>query len=629
MAMRYQQPTYAVYTPGQWHEDVKNYADNDESAPFDKRPSADMAVMAESGRPSIVKVEDGIHGTPVMYPDRPSLTQMRNYSHPNVPLITTPHHLSRPQDMPFNPSYAAASIWPPSASGSSTPTPMFGAVQEPIAIHFPGPSNYGPFQHQDPASAVSMSPQSSQGGWASATSSDGAEHRPEVSSPHFRPMSPMTVQRSDGIRKKNARFEIPKDRNLANIDALIMQSTDEQERKELKQQKRLLRNRQAALDSRQRKKTHTEKLEMEKKSFTEEKKSLEDHIANLEATLLHERNQWRQQQEQYENFIQQLQFDRNEAIRTKTIETGDLRRQNNVLKECVKDLERQQVKGHQAGAAVDTFSSSFGTFSNLGIDDSWADDFGGPFSDDLKMGGDDTPQRSLTPRPTPLPEPQQGLSTKDAPFSWNSFYMCLLVGAFIASTTSSNDATASAAPSSVSTLLPPLSDDYRIEAGNVLKAVLAADADSIQAFIPPGLSSNPSATGTGLPTTITGSELSQIGGASSSLDSLHTTLTTPSRQQQMQAAFSLTPEQYSHITNPDGIFDDDDEDAHPAPKPPSQLEQMFASLQAQRDEHDLLTGLGSKSRKRSLLLERVPEKVLRDFREMVEMSRQANANVNE
>ena len=59
-------------------------------------------------------------------------------------------------------------------------------------------------------------------------------------------MSPMTVQRSDGIRKKNARFEIPKERNLHNIDDLISMSTDDQEKKELKQQKRLLRNRQAA-----------------------------------------------------------------------------------------------------------------------------------------------------------------------------------------------------------------------------------------------------------------------------------------------------------------------------------------------------------------------------------------------
>lgn len=57
---------------------------------------------------------------------------------------------------------------------------------------------------------------------------------------------PDMVRRGDGIRKKNARFDIPAERNLTNIDQLIAISNDETEIKELKQQKRLLRNRQAA-----------------------------------------------------------------------------------------------------------------------------------------------------------------------------------------------------------------------------------------------------------------------------------------------------------------------------------------------------------------------------------------------
>jgi hypothetical protein len=52
-----------------------------------------------------------------------------------------------------------------------------------------------------------------------------------------------------GVRKKNARFEIPVERNLQNIDILISSCKNEDEVKELKQQKRLLRNRQAAYAS--------------------------------------------------------------------------------------------------------------------------------------------------------------------------------------------------------------------------------------------------------------------------------------------------------------------------------------------------------------------------------------------
>jgi hypothetical protein len=74
--------------------------------------------------------------------------------------------------------------------------------------------------------------------------SRGMPKRMRPNSPGLRSHSPLL--RRDGIRKKNARFDIPAERNLLNIDQLIAQSTDEQEIKELKQQKRLLRNRQAA-----------------------------------------------------------------------------------------------------------------------------------------------------------------------------------------------------------------------------------------------------------------------------------------------------------------------------------------------------------------------------------------------
>ena len=60
------------------------------------------------------------------------------------------------------------------------------------------------------------------------------------------PPRSFSPRRDGGIRKKNARFEIPAERNLLNIDHLIQSCTNEDDMKELKQQKRLLRNRQAA-----------------------------------------------------------------------------------------------------------------------------------------------------------------------------------------------------------------------------------------------------------------------------------------------------------------------------------------------------------------------------------------------
>jgi hypothetical protein len=69
---------------------------------------------------------------------------------------------------------------------------------------------------------------------------------------HHRNTSPSrtgtpTFINSNGVRKKNARFEIPLERNLTTIDALIADADGNDDLvRELKTQKRLLRNRQAA-----------------------------------------------------------------------------------------------------------------------------------------------------------------------------------------------------------------------------------------------------------------------------------------------------------------------------------------------------------------------------------------------
>lgn len=157
-------------------------------------------------------------------------------------------------------AYGQPPSWPVSKdSGSCTPTGIYeqfpqdldhgssapfsgGAVGPVSAVNIP--MSYRPGMAFGPPGAVAMSPQSSQGWIPAATDMSDAMSRP-MRSPTYRNGSPLSVRR-DGIRKKNARFEIPAERTLSNIDQLISQSTNEEEIKELKQQKRLLRNRQAA-----------------------------------------------------------------------------------------------------------------------------------------------------------------------------------------------------------------------------------------------------------------------------------------------------------------------------------------------------------------------------------------------
>lgn len=143
------------------------------------------------------------------------------------------------------------------ASGSCTPTaydqypseegsasaPFSGGAVGPVPSIPMGAVSYRSGMGFTPSGGVAMSPQSSQG-WMPAPM-DLADAAAQAKRAAYRNGSPLTMRR-DGIRKKNARFEIPAERTLSNIDQLISQSNNDDEIKELKQQKRLLRNRQAA-----------------------------------------------------------------------------------------------------------------------------------------------------------------------------------------------------------------------------------------------------------------------------------------------------------------------------------------------------------------------------------------------
>ena len=151
------------------------------------------------------------------------------------------------------------------SNGSGMSTPMQGHDGLPSEFEVNAPIFQRPMQNQTPFTnpgnqqmplfssgntSNGSIPTSPQKEWSVA---DAMDHRamPKRMRPHSPTLRshPDMSRRGDGIRKKNARFDIPAERNLNNIDQLIAQSTDEQEIKELKQQKRLLRNRQAAYAS--------------------------------------------------------------------------------------------------------------------------------------------------------------------------------------------------------------------------------------------------------------------------------------------------------------------------------------------------------------------------------------------
>ena len=257
MAMHYQPQPYYTYGQPQWPEDVKPALTEDDSSilddkVFDSATPADMAAdSSDSRRSSIAKLEDEYPAYSHVWHDRSHgvMPPTRHYSQSSIPMSTSNGHFFGQVNIAnCGPGFMPTQSWSLSArSEASTPTPFFGPVQEPYdqqVQYNGGPVTFN-LSQQDPVSAVSMSPQSSQGGWASNASSDAAETGLSLGH-RYRGTSPMFVMRSDGIRKKNAKFEIPPERNINTIDTLIAHASNEEEKKELKQQKRLLRNRQAA-----------------------------------------------------------------------------------------------------------------------------------------------------------------------------------------------------------------------------------------------------------------------------------------------------------------------------------------------------------------------------------------------
>ena len=151
--------------------------------------------------------------------------------------------------------------WPVAdAAGSRTPTaapkPLnpfgpgdFGASfveQQQMPFHgLPVHQNVRPSAVFQAAPEQPMSPHTHSDWMAFNQQEMDSRPGPKRMRPNTPPRS-FSPRRDGGIRKKNARFDIPAERNLHNIDTLIQSCTNEEDLKELKQQKRLLRNRQAA-----------------------------------------------------------------------------------------------------------------------------------------------------------------------------------------------------------------------------------------------------------------------------------------------------------------------------------------------------------------------------------------------
>ncbi|KAF2754079.1 hypothetical protein EJ05DRAFT_494523 [Pseudovirgaria hyperparasitica] len=438
------------------------------------------------------------------------------------------------------------------------------------------------------------------------------EHRagPKRMRPNTPPRSYSPFRRGDGIRKKNARFDIPQDRNLLNIDNLIASCEDADELKELKQQKRLLRNRQAALDSRQRKKKHTEDLEEEKKMWSERLTQMEDEVQRLSLAcqqVSQEKEMWRHQCSEGQHIIESLNMEKEDMIRTHTLETGELRKKNSILTEKLEAA----TSGAMSVAPSTTSFSDFPDMDNLNMGASDWDNY--IFVDEY---AEQQPGQHVT-----QPQPETSLvvshrskdlvSEQEKPVASGLLLMLLLCGAFVASKSSGNS----------SPPMPRMPEEVRAASATVLDTIFkdagVAKSPSTENFIANRVQS----LGESAPS---GVAWPQPNDFKTSLDQHFNQLSAPTKDQEAEAAFGMTASQYNSLTSTDfsrRVFsvpsDDSSEGLSPSSQP-SYRRNLAESLAAMRQQNK---GEGAAEvYTRSLLWDRIPAEVVRDFKRMVEES---------
>ncbi|KAM5355850.1 hypothetical protein ACJ41O_002496 [Fusarium nematophilum] len=491
-------------------------------------------------------------------------------------------------------AFGAAGNWSlGNASGTCTPLHPFDGVPAEYDANasifqrtLAGPTpftNPGNMFSSLPAGNQSI-PTSPQKEWMGPQQPMNKKMRP--SSPAIRSHNDM--RRGDGIRKKNARFDIPAERNLSNIDHLIAQSTDEQEIKELKQQKRLLRNRQAALDSRQRKKQHTERLEDEKKQFTALITDMEEEMTELRAKL----EQLLLEKQSYTNYIENLNLEKEEMIRAHTIETGELRKKVGVLTDHVQRLESNPVPSATTG--TNGFATGFDEMDGMGMGGAWD---ASHFLHDYPVEPEVKQEMAIVPVKKNDNNPFATEGDKPAA-QGGLLFMLFLVGAFVLSSRSTPP-------------IPRVSEDVRAASATLLDNVLKdAGVNSQSASLQAAAPQPSGAANWGNPNAMAMNDMVMEGVAPSMLAELGDALTQPTQEQTNEQIFSLSAAQYNGVNSQEFLQNAPDRSS------PSQGRRNLADALAAMRSTNKQNG-AAEVYTRSLLWDQIPSEVVRNFAKMV------------
>ena len=349
------------------------------------------------------------------------------------------------------------------------------------------------------------------------------------------------------------------------------------------------------LDSRQRKKQHTERLEDEKKQYTALLSDLEEELAEAKIVL----DEWARKEQQYQQYIETLQMEKEEMVRAHTLETGDLRKKVSVLTEHVQKIESTAMSTVPSSTG---FTADYSDIDSLTMDSAWE---GISFLNDFPGESEVKPEVSLVP--AKKPEAAPAISEQDKPVAQGLLMMILLIGAFVASK--------GPTPS-----LPRMSEDVRAASATLLEDVFmdagvphvtTHTASGVVEAVAP-LPSSESWSGTA-PGQLHSTEM--VGYGPSSLGDYADSLAQPTEEQKHEQLFSLTAAQYNGVTSQDFLQ-----------RPPVQ-----STSQGRRNLAETLAAMRSNTKQsaaevytRSVLWDQVPRDVVRNFAKMVSECNTAN-----
>lgn len=320
-------------------------------------------------------------------------------------------------------------------------------------------------------------------------------------------------------------------------------------------------------------------MEDEKKQFTVVITDMEEELASLKAKV----EQLMLEKQQCVDYIETLTLEKDEMIRTHTIETGELRKKVGVLTDHVQRLESSlPPNANGYSGAYDDMDES------MDLAGAWDNGFLNDFTDEVK------PPMAMAPKKDNNPFTSESDKSSS---QGGLLFMLFLVGAFVLSSRSM--------PS-----IPRVSEDVRVASAtlldNVLKDAGVSPSPSMHAIAP-----QPSGASWGQP--ISPSAMAGMAAdgvvAPSMLVELGDSLMQPSQQQTNEQIFSLSAAQYNGVSDHDFL-------QNTAGRIPSKARKNLAQSLAELREVAKQSG-AAEVYTRTLLWDQIPHDVVRNFARMV------------